>query len=90
MRKLLFFHALWCPPCRFYEKQFIEPLEQLAGADQVQWIDAQRDPFMAEKYQVDKLPTVIFLDGDLAVRRLTGAIRIEKVADWLKGVGSLD
>ena len=27
MRKLLFFHAPWCPPCRFYEKQFMEPLE---------------------------------------------------------------
>ena len=26
MRKLLFFHASWCPPCRFYEKQFIIPV----------------------------------------------------------------
>ena len=64
MRKLLFFHAPWCSPCRFYTGQFIEPLEQLAGTEQVIRINAQNEPFMAKKYRVDKLPTVILLVGD--------------------------
>lgn len=87
MRKLLFFHAPWCPPCRFYEKQFIKPLEALAEVGQIAAVDAQSDPFTAEKYQVDKLPTVVFLDGESPVRSTTGAININEVAEWLKGEG---
>lgn len=85
MRKLLFFHAPWCSPCRFYTGQFIEPLEQLAGTEQVIRINAQNEPFMAKKYRVDKLPTMILLDGDTVHMECTGAIDIGKVAKWLKG-----
>lgn len=90
MRKLLFFHAPWCPPCRFYEGQFITPLEQAAGADKIQRINAQTDPFTAEKYLVDKLPTVVLLDGDTVHMRRTGAIDIDKVARWLRGGEAFD
>ena len=90
MRKLLFFHAPWCPPCRFYEKQFITPLERIAGADKIQRINAQDDPFTAEKYQVDKLPTVVLLDGYTVHMRRTGAIDIDKAAGWLRGGDAFD
>lgn len=85
MRKLLFFHAPWCPPCRFYEKQFIEPLEQIVGKDKIQCVNAQNDPYMADKYNIDKLPAVVLLDGDRARMSHTGAIDVEKTAEWLKG-----
>ena len=90
MRKLLFFHASWCPPCRFYEKQFIRPLEKLAGAEYIERVDAWMFPQRAEKYLVDKLPTVVLLDGEKAVLRHTGSIQIEKLASWLKGEGAVD
>ena len=44
MRKLIFFHASWCPPCRFYEKQIIIPLEELAGAEHIERVDAWKEP----------------------------------------------
>lgn len=85
MRKLLFFHAPWCPPCRFYEKQFISPLAKLAGAEHIERVDARKAPQRAEKYLVDKLPTVVLLDVDRPVMMRTGAVDVEKVAQWLKG-----
>lgn len=85
MRKLLFFHAPWCPPCRFYERQFITQLEQTVGADKIRRVNAQTDPFTAEKYRVDKLPTVVLLDGEKVYMQRTGAIDIGKVARWLRG-----
>lgn len=85
MRKLLFFYAPWCPPCRFYTRQFIEPLEQLIGPEHVVRINAQSEPFRAEKYGVDKLPTVILLDGDNVHVECTGAMDVDEVAEWLKG-----
>ena len=39
MRKILYFYARECPPCKFYKKQFIEPLEQLAGKEKIQHIN---------------------------------------------------
>lgn len=85
MRRLIFFHASWCPPCRFYEKQFIFPLEKLAGAEHIERIDAWKEPWKAEKYMVDKLPTVVLLDGNTVYMNRTGAIDVNEVANWLKG-----
>ncbi|HIT65820.1 MAG TPA: thioredoxin family protein [Candidatus Merdisoma merdipullorum] len=90
MRKLLFFHASWCPPCRFYEKQFISPLEELVGPEYIERVDAWITPQRAEKYLVDKLPTVVLLDGERAVLQRTGAVDIDKVAEWLKGGDAFD
>lgn len=85
MRKLIFFHASWCSPCRFYENQFIAPLENLVGAEHIERIDAWKEPFKAEKYHVERLPTVVLLDGETIYMNRTGAIEIDKVAEWLKG-----
>lgn len=85
MRKLLFFHASWCPPCQFYENQFIAPLEQLAGAEHIERVDAWKCPQKAEKYLVDRLPAVILLDGERVQMSRTGAIDVNEVANWLKG-----
>lgn len=64
MRKLLFFHASWYPPCRFYEKQFIVPLEDLTGPGYIGRVDAWKFPQKAEKYMIDRLPAVVLLAGD--------------------------
>lgn len=85
MRNLLFFHAPWCPPCRFYEKQFIIPLAQRVGIDKIRKINAQDNPFTAEKYGVDKLPTVVLLDGESVRMNRTGGIDIDKIAGFLEG-----
>lgn len=86
MKKLLFFHAPWCPPCRFYEKQFIEPLKERVETDKIQRINVQDEPFMADKYQIDRLPTVVLLADETVYMNHTGAIDVEEVADWLKNI----
>lgn len=84
MKKLLFFHATWCPPCHFYDDVFISPLEDEVGAECICRINAQNDPFTAEKYGVDKLPAVIILDGKQVIMRCTGAIDIDRTAELLR------
>ena len=84
MKKLLFFYTPWCPPCHFYDDVFIVPLEDEVGAEYICRINAQNDPFTAEKYGIDKLPAVIILDGKQVIMRCTGAIDINKTADLLR------
>lgn len=88
MRKLLFFHAPWCPPCQFYEKEFILPIIQMVGADKVRQVNVQEDPFTADKYRIDKLPAIVLLDGGQVKMNRTGAIDIEKIAEFLEGSGA--
>ncbi len=83
MKKLLFFYAPWCPPCKFYEREFIDPLEKLTGVEKIQRINAQEDPFTAEKYMVDRLPAVVLLDDGTVKMNHTGAIDICGIADYL-------
>ena len=85
MRRLLFFYAPWCAPGRFYEKQFISFLENIVGSEQILRVDAQADPFTAEKYHVDRLPAVVLLDGETVHMNRTGAIHVNEMANWLKG-----
>ena len=85
MRKLIFFHASWCPPCRFYESQFISPLEEMVGAEHIERVDAWKEPSRAEEYLIETLPTVVLADGEKVYMNRTGAIDIDKVAEWLKG-----
>lgn len=84
MRKLIFFHASWCSPCRFYEKQFIAPLEEMAGAEHIERVDAWKEPLRAEKYHVERLPTVVLMDGKTVYMNRTGAIDIQEVSEWIK------
>lgn len=85
MKKLLFFHASWCGPCKVYDQEIIAPLEQLVGSDRIERIDAWKEPFKAEKYHVERLPTVVLLDGETVYMNRTGTIDIDEVAEWMKG-----
>ena len=85
MRKLLFFHASWCGPCKVYDREIITPLEDLVGPDWIERIDAWKEPHRAEQYHVERLPTVVLLDGETVHLNRTGAINVEEVAGWLKG-----
>ena len=85
MKKLLFFHASWCGPCKVYDQEIIAPLEQLVGSDRIERIDAWKEPFKAEKYHVERLPTVVLLDGETVYMNRTGTIDIDELAEWMKG-----
>lgn len=84
MRKLLFFYATWCPPCRFYDREVITPLEQCVGADRIIRVNAQDDPQMAEKYGVEKLPTIVILEGNKRILQSTGGYTAEELIKRLK------
>ena len=84
MKQLYFFHAPWCPPCRFFEKQFISPLASMAGQDKIVRIDVQKEPFRADRYGVSRVPMAILTEGGKVVDYV-GMADLERCAQFLKG-----
>lgn len=86
MRKLLYFYAPWCSPCKFYDREIIAPLEQRVGTHRITRINVQDEPFNADKYGVDKLPAIVILDNEKIVMRSTGGYTTDQLEDLIKGV----
>lgn len=83
MMKLLFFYTPWCSVCKFYEKEFIEPLKKRVSKDKIEYIDMQARPQMADKYLINRLPSVVILDDDKIKSVITGAFDVEAMTDLL-------
>ena len=77
MRKLLFFYAPWCSPCKFFEREFMNPV-------QVEMINVQENPTCADRYGVNRLPTAILTDGEKIVDYV-GMPDVEKAVNFLRG-----
>jgi len=61
--KLWDFWATWCPPCKEL-KPTIEALEkEYAGKIEIKSIDVDQDKDLAKKFEVQAIPTLVFLDA---------------------------
>lgn len=72
--KLLAFHADWCQPCHKMEPT-LDALEN-KGYD-VQRIDVDQNPRLAEKYHVEQLPTFIVLRNGQESARRVGYVKMK-------------
>jgi len=59
MKKLLYFSAVWCGPC----KQLGPIMNEISSTIPVKKIDVDQNPEMAQKYGVRNIPTVILING---------------------------
>ena len=84
MRKLLFFYAPWCSPCKFFEREFMNPVLEQADPIQVEMINVQENPTCADRYGVNRLPTEILTDGEKIVDYV-GMPDVEKAVNFLRG-----
>lgn len=89
MKILLFFHAPWCPPCHFYDRTIISPLEQIIGCERIIRVNVQNEPAMAEKYGVEKLPTIVVLNGDKRILQSTGGYTVEQLVEIMRKGGEI-
>ncbi len=61
--KLWDFWATWCPPCR-EQKPIVEELaKEYAGVVEVKSIDVDENKDLAQKFNVQAIPTLVFLDA---------------------------
>lgn len=71
-RKLLYFMASWCRPCKHLREYYFDGLAAVFPG-QVDFIDAQREPALARLYKVARIPLIIFLENGKEVKRYDGS-----------------
>ena len=86
MRRLLFFHAHWCMPCKYVARTLIEEIEKDCP-DQVTRVDIDDDTDnWCKKLRISRVPRVILMDDNNVVGAYTGIYPPHgKIVDWLKG-----
>lgn len=77
MKKLLQFKAKWCGPCKL-----LEPLiKEYSGKYEVVTIDVDDLPDLVLEKKIGRIPTILIIDGESEVARLSGQEITKKVLD---------
>lgn len=78
------FWASWCLPCKAIESMLDEMEEEYAGKVKICRINADRNKFTAQKYNISGLPTfIIFKDGNPVVQKV-GAKSKKELQDMIE------
>ena len=81
MRKVLYFSAAWCGPC----KMLGPIMESLSGQINYEKIDVDNNQDLSIKYGVRNIPTLVLVENGEAVRRLTGLQQKEAILNFYNG-----
>lgn len=80
------FHAEWCGPCKMMAPMMDQIKEEYDDRIKIYKIDIDKNRSLAEKYQVNAVPTLmIFKQGKLAWR-VAGVPRAQEIKSQLNGL----
>ena len=68
MKKILYFTAEWCVPCKTIKPK----MQQLSQSLPIQFINVDTNKTTCEQYGVRNIPCVIIIDGSTVIGRIVG------------------
>ena len=77
--KVLRFTASWCQPCKMLAKT----LEDVDTQVPIEVIDIDENQQLAMDYGIRGVPTLVMLDGDIEVKRVSGMLMKNQLTEWL-------
>ena len=80
MRKILRFTASWCQPCKNLAKQ----LEEIDTGLPIEVVDIDVNTELAMDYGIRSVPTLVILDENIEVKRMTGLVTKEILKNWIE------
>lgn len=78
--KILRFTASWCQPCKALAKN----LEEAKLNIPIEVVDIDVDTDLASDYGIRSIPTLVLIDENIEVKRITGAKTIEQLKEWAR------
>ena len=79
--KILKFQADWCEPCKALTKL----MEEIDAKIEVEVIDIDKEPLTSAKYGIRGVPTLVKIDENGIVDRLTGYKNKKQIEDFING-----
>jgi len=81
---LMDFHAVWCGPCKASVPALEDAAREYDGEIAFVKVDIEKEPKLAEAYQVKAVPTFILVKGGQPVERFSGLVSRGKLASLLE------
>ena len=81
---LVDFYADWCGPCKMMAPIVEKLAEEYEGQAVIGKLNVDDEPFVASRYRVLSIPTLMFFKDGKEVDRIVGATDKEEVENKLK------
>ncbi|ATL82459.1 thioredoxin [Streptomyces malaysiensis subsp. malaysiensis] len=78
--------AAWCGPCRMVSPALERVARELAGTIKLVKVDVDRNPRIAQRFEVQAVPTLLILDKGELIARRAGAAPAETLRSWVEQV----
>ena len=79
--KILKFQADWCEPCKALTKL----IEEIDTKIEIEVIDIDKEPLTTTKYGIRGVPTLVKIDENDIVDRITGYKNKKQIEDFING-----
>ena len=76
--------ATWCGPCRMVSPALEQVAHELAGRVKLVKVDIDQSPRLAQRFQVQAVPTLLLLDKREVIARKTGAAPAPALRQWVE------
>ena len=78
------FYATWCGPCRALAPRVEEAAQKFSGRVRVFKVNIDEAPQLAQRYQIDAIPTLLFFSNGKLIDRRLGIVSPEDLAERLR------
>ena len=79
MKKILRFTASWCGPC----KALALNLEAASVDIPIEVVDIDVFEDIAGEYKIRSVPTLVMLEDDQEIKRMTGVKTVNQIQEWV-------
>jgi thioredoxin 2 len=79
--------APWCGPCRAFAPVFEQAARQLEPQLRLAKLNTEQEAAAANRWGIRSIPTLILFSGGREVQRVSGALPLPQLMQWLKQAG---
>ncbi|MFJ6947911.1 thioredoxin [Streptomyces wuyuanensis] len=76
--------ATWCGPCRMVSPALEQVAREMAGRIKLVKIDVDQAPRIAQRFQVQAVPTLVLMDRGEVIARQAGAAPAPALRQWVE------